>query len=132
MDSTTVIAWIGVITGSIGTITGVSALVWDYYKWKRSGPKLRVEVIPGMAMHNPQLPLTNERLLWIRVVNTGNAKTTLTTLAFSYFPTEPNKKLTKPNATEHFLVTNPLPGRLPQVLETGEQWDGFCQSGCPP
>jgi hypothetical protein len=127
MDPTRLIAWIGVITGSIGSITGTSALLWDLYKWKHRGPELLVTVVPGMFQIMQGVKIDDERLFRITVVNSGSSKTTLTALGFFCFPTKPNKKLTKPVATENFIVTNPLYGNFPHVLETGEQWTGFAK-----
>ena len=79
MDATNTIAWIGAITGSVGTITGVSALLWDYYKWKHSGPKLEITVTAGMAMANVPRADPNERFIWVKVINVGQSATSIQT-----------------------------------------------------
>jgi hypothetical protein len=130
MDATNTIAWIGAITGSIGTITGVSALAWDFYEWKQCGPKLQVEVMPGMAMMNIPRTDPNDRFIWVRVINTGQGKTTIQTLAFAHFETEPNKEFTKPNPTYQGVVISPsfnTGPALPHRLKPGGEWSGFAR-----
>src|SRR4051812_11073780 len=100
MDATTVAAWVGAITGSVGTITGISALLWYYYKWKNLGPKLKIEVIPGMAAINVPHISPTDRVIWVKVINTGNGRTTITNLAFFYFESEPDKDITKSIPTQ--------------------------------
>ena len=118
MGITDVVAW-------IGAITGTGALLWDIYKWKHSGPKLKVSVSPGMALYLPGRPETSDRFLLVRVVNIGHSKTTLNTLSFlhSDFPLRKSKK--KP--VNQFVVTRPDPGKLPHVLEPGEEWVGMAK-----
>jgi hypothetical protein len=52
-----VLAIIGAVTGVIGTIAGVAALAWDYYKWRYSERvQLKVTAIPNrnsMSSHEP-------------------------------------------------------------------------------
>ena len=129
MDATTVAAWVGAITGSVGTITGISALLWDYYKWKHSGPKLKIEVIPGMAAINVPHIAPTDRVIWVKVINTGSGRTTITNLAFFYFENEPDKDITKSVPTQQSVVMSPGMGnqQLPYFLESGGQWDGFAK-----
>jgi hypothetical protein len=128
MDATNTIAWIGVITGSIGTVTGVSALAWDFYKWKHSGPKLEIAVMPGMTPLNVPGVDANDRLVWVRITNTGQSKTTIQTLSFSFFETEPNKDFTKPTPAFQGVVANPvlyMGATANPVVEPGGEWSGF-------
>jgi hypothetical protein len=132
MDATETVAWIGAITGSIGTVTGVSALIWDLYKWKRQArPQLDIVALPGMMFAPPMgqflpgMPGPNDRLVRVRVVNLGHRKTTLNILGLAYFASKPNRKMLKP-IPQRFFVNNQLFGEnLPRVLEPGEEWNGF-------
>jgi hypothetical protein len=130
MDATTIIAWIGAITGSIGMITGVSALLWDFYKWKHSGPKLQISVTTGMAAMNLPRATPNDRFIWVKVINIGQAKTMIQTLAFAHFENEPNKKFNNYPPTYQSVVMSPSFGTdstLPANLEPGGEWSGFAK-----
>lgn len=130
MDAINTIAWIGAITGSIGTITGVSALAWDFYKWKHSGPKLEMSVTTGMAAMNVPMTNPNDRFIWVKVINVGQSKTTIQTLAFAHFDSAPNKNLDKPTPTYQGIVLTPSLGiatPLPASLEPGGEWSGFAR-----
>jgi hypothetical protein len=41
--TTTVVAW-------IGAVSGISGLLWNFYKWKINKPKLYVSVKTGMVI----------------------------------------------------------------------------------
>jgi hypothetical protein len=116
MGITDVVAW-------LGAITGTGALLWDIYKWKHSGPKLKIAVSPGMSMYHPAMPKTDDRFMMVKVANVGHSKTTLTTLSFLHDDL-PLKKLKKKKVNQ-FVVLQPDPGKLPHVLEPGEEWVGM-------
>jgi len=118
MTVTDILAW-------LGGLTGPSAIVWDVYKWKRSGPKLLVRVSPNMAILG-RGQVTNQRHLIVRVANSGEKKTTLTTLALALYPSWWAQVRGKPS--EQFAV--PMPGgpgwrNLPCPLDPGEEWAGM-------
>lgn len=127
MDATNTVAWIGAITGSIGTVTGISGLLWDYYKWKNQRPKLKVTVLPHMVVHQPGSPLHEQKCILVKVSNIGQRKTTITTLALQFYETETDRQEKK--AAFEGLVPNPGPGfgRLPHILDAGEQWTGMLE-----
>src|SRR5262245_146975 len=131
MDATRTLAIIGAVTGSIGTATGLSALMWDLYKWKhQTRPVLEITALPNMSFMPPGgpflpgMPAKDDKLIQVRVVNIGHGKTTLTILGLAYFNTKPNRKLTEP-APPRFVILNHTFEKLPKVLEPGEQWNGL-------
>jgi hypothetical protein len=66
MSLTTLAAWWGAILSTGG-------FLWDIYKYRRAGPKLRFHVRNG------------KRLLQIEVINYGERPTTLTNVTLYYF-----------------------------------------------
>jgi hypothetical protein len=125
-SATRTIATIGAITGSIGAVTGMTALAWDLYKWKHAGPKLKATLAPGMTILNPPpIVSANDRFICVTVRNTGHSKTTITHLAFSYFPSKPNRKLDKPTAKHFFQVPPPFAQQVPFGLEAGGEWSTY-------
>jgi hypothetical protein len=114
MTTTTVVAW-------IGAVSGVSGLVWDFFKWKTAGPKLRLSVKTGMIRRfdgHPGLEDRAERrvVLWVR--NVGTAATTVTTVGFATYESWWNRRRLR--RIEGFVMD--LNG-LPHKLDDGAQWD---------
>ena len=113
---TDILAW-------IGALTGTAALLWDFYKWKASGPKLKVTVVPHMSIYTCGRPESEDTYLLIKVANTGTRKTTITTLGFVYYQSRLKRILKKPS--KRAIVPDPKPGELPHVLDAGEEWSGL-------
>src|SRR5437868_1970339 len=61
-------------------VTGPTAILWDFFKWKTSGPKLAISAWANM-IKMPSLP-HNPRFLRITVQNVGTTTTTLTNAGF--------------------------------------------------
>ena len=120
MAATTVVAW-------VGAISGLSSLFWDFYKWKTSGPKLAVSIAPGMKMvgAKPRSVTRNddETFVVIRVRNTGTATTTLTMIGLSTYESWWSRRRLR--RTD--CVVCPIPQttqQLPYKLGVGEEWGG--------
>lgn len=132
-DSTTKsVAIIGLVTGSIGTLTGVTALAWDLYKWRHSGPRVIAwalpnnKIVPAPNVSYLGLP-TDEKLVRIRVSNVGHSKTTIQAIGFAYFGERPNRRKSRP-VPERFVVPQPYAfgAALPYELEPGgKDYNGF-------
>src|SRR5919205_1749000 len=101
---TDILAW-------IGALTGTAALLWDFYKWKASGPKLKVTVVPDMSIYTRGRPQGEDTYLLIKVANTGTSKTTITTLGLIYYESRAKKILKK--SSMRAIVPDPKPGELP-------------------
>jgi hypothetical protein len=77
MSLTTFAAWWGAVLSTGGVL-------WDIYKYRHSGPKLRFHVRTGMKSIG--MPSSNgKRLLQIEVINYGERPTTLTNVTLYYF-----------------------------------------------
>ena len=72
MALTDIAAWLGAATGSV-------TLLWEIYKWAKSGPKLIISVNPNM------ISAQQERFVMISIRNTGDRKTTVQAVGFDYF-----------------------------------------------
>ncbi|CAN5849405.1 hypothetical protein BH24ACI1_BH24ACI1_08340 [soil metagenome] len=64
MTTTDILAIIGAITGIFGTIAGLAALGWDFYKWRYSERvRLKVTATPNfVSTTNP-----HKSLIWVTV-----------------------------------------------------------------
>lgn len=120
MATTTVVAW-------IGAISGLTGLAWDFYKWKTSGPKLSVSVAPGMKIlerGRSGMVQDNETYVAIRIRNTGTATTTITTLGLSTFESWWSRRRLKRTACG--ICLSPQTSQpLPHKLGVGEEWGGM-------
>jgi len=80
MKLTEIAAWWG---ASVATIV----FLWDIYKWRRSGARLRLMVSGDMEAygHLAALLSPDQTLIVVEAINVGNKKTTLTHLFASYY-----------------------------------------------
>ena len=118
MPTTTVVAW-------IGAVSGVSGLMWDFYKWKASGPKLSVSVKPGMVMlERGKRRQSDEEFVAVRIQNSGTAATTIVALGLSTFDSWWDRKRLK--RSKCAVVPSPQTAfPLPHKLGVGEEWGGM-------
>lgn len=118
MTASEIAAWWG---AGLATLV----LAWDIYKWKTSGARLSVKVVPGMQMAGGQ----NEAFhILIEVVNRGDRLTTLTHLAVYQYASAFDRLRRKRKAS--LLVPKPGGNGLPHELEPGKRWTGLIdQSG---
>ena|ERR1044072_1770807 len=89
MTVTDVLAVIGAVTGITGTLLGLAALIWDFYKWRYSERvRLRVWASPGFTTTHD----TRQRLLHFTVTNIGKVATTIILLSLHGFDSEEEMK----------------------------------------
>jgi hypothetical protein len=119
MTVTDVLAIIGAITGVTGTLLGLTALIWDFYKWRYSERvRLKVWASGGhVTNHNRQ-----DNLIRISITNVGKVGTTIQAISLNGFNSkeEMKKRYSEPVAVIH----NPLFATLPARIEPGNEWNG--------
>jgi hypothetical protein len=120
MTTTDVLALIGAVTGIVGTIAGLLALGWDYYKWRYAERvQLRVTATPGfVSTDDPR----KEEFIMVSVANIGKIPTTLKLIAIQGF--ESKRKLRKTYGQKVAIIRNILYNQLPVRLEPGNDWVG--------
>lgn len=113
---TDVVAWWGAIVATL-------VLLWDVYKWSRSGPDVRVEATPSMKVF-PKLPHTGDTtFIFVAATNHGAQSTTITHLAGVHYPSLWHKLARR--GAQHFVVfNNALGSAFPHVVGPGERWTG--------
>lgn len=112
MTATEVAAW-------IGAGTGTAAILWDIYKWWTSGPNVTITVAPNMTMMTGG-KVSKQKYMMVAAVNTGTAKTTLTTLAWRAYPSRLWALLRR--RASQMITINIQPTPLPHPLDVGETW----------
>ena len=120
MTPTDVLAIIGAITGTTGTVLALVALIWDYYKWKHNETvQLEVQAIPNFAYTlNP-----GQDYIRVMVKNIGKVSTTIKLITLHGFDSKRDmKKLPYGHST---AIVTPAIGTLPVKLNPTDDWDGF-------
>ena len=107
MTLTVAVALIGAITGSIGAITGIAALVWQAFTWRRSTHNVKVTTTWAYMVHGDEM----ESLPYVSVnaSNRGSGAVSIVMWGLR-FPDGGN-------AIQ--LEDLPMNGRLPHRLEGG-------------
>jgi len=116
----TIVAWWGAILSTV-------VLVWDVYKWRTSGPKLRVAVLTGME--GIDIPgYEGEALISVNVTNYGDRPTTITSVGFKFYRTAWARIRNKPET--FFVLAYPNKAQpLPFELKQGNFWSGTAGEG---
>jgi len=111
------VAWWGAIVATV-------VLLWDIYKWKTAGPKIRFHVTPGMiVVGDPSRE--GQCFISAEATNTGDRPTTLTNLVFQHYKSYFAMLKHKPQTSRIF--TEPSPSQpLPYILQPGSVWRGLC------
>jgi hypothetical protein len=114
-NSTTIVAWWGAILSTI-------VFLWDIYKHRTAGPRLRFTARPAMKSFN--VPMYEGKTLIIaNVTNYGDRPTTITNLGYLYF--KGRRFLRKRIPDEAAIVPNPSTTQpLPFELKPGVVWMG--------
>lgn len=126
MTVTDVLALIGAVTGIIGTVAGISALGWDYYKWRfAERVQLRVSAVPNfLSTDNPHEPM-----IWVHITNVGKISTKIHNISIQGFDKKPTKK--KRHGDKIAIVRQILYNQLPVMLHPGEDWSGGIRQNTP-
>ena len=110
----------------IGALTGTIALLWDFFKWSQTGVKVLLRVSPNMTPFGfAEDEFKNKLNLFVEVTNTGDKKVTITHLVLTYYDSFWERVLKR--SSKNFVVLNPLPGQIPQLIDIGDRWVGLIE-----
>src|ERR1035438_6599831 len=115
-DKANIVAWWGAILSSI-------VFLWDIYKWRTAGPKLRLRVQTGMEMLNAP-EYAGKTLLLMEVVNYGERSTTITSAVLVSY----TSFLSRLRKRHDRVFVIPFPNSeqpLPFELKPGSIWRGM-------
>lgn len=105
-----------------GAILSTTVFLWDIYKWKTSGPRLKVNISANMQYFEQGTGgLDDKKYIVLNVSNVGQRLTTITHVGMQYFESKMRQILRKP--TNSFIV--PTPNQyfpIPHKLEAGTTW----------
>jgi hypothetical protein len=116
ISPTSVVAWWGAILSTI-------VFMWDIYKHRTAGPKLRFTAQTGMESVNAPR-YEGKTLILANVTNYGDRPTTITNLGYLYF--KGKRFLRKKAPDKAAIVPNPSTAQpLPFELKPGAVWMGI-------
>ena len=116
MSSTGIVAWWGAILSTV-------VFLWDVYKHRTAGPKIRFTVQTGMESVN--MPVyEGQKLILANVTNYGDRPTTINSVGYLYFNGRRFWRKKKPDKAA--IVPNPsIAQPLPFELRPGTTWMGI-------
>jgi len=116
LTGTDVVAWWGAVVATV-------VLLWDIYKWRTAGPRIRFVVNSGMIiMGDPSR--ARQTFISAQATNVGDRPTTITNLVIQHYKTYFAMLRHKPSIS--MLVTEPsIEQPLPYVLQPGCVWQGL-------
>ncbi len=116
MDIQTIyVAW---YAAAVSTIV----LLWDIYKWMKSGPKLNIKAKPDMT--RVLYTGNKEKSIFIEVTNTGSASTTLTHLVIYRYKNRLDAFFGRNLITQGVVMDSSFGPNLPYELNAGGRWTG--------
>ena len=114
---TKIVAWWGAVVATV-------VLLWDIYKWNKSGPNLQLSASPNMQVLGDE-GLEGPSYIFLEVSNVGDRKTTLTHFVGKWYKSF-WQRIRRKKAEANFMVPNPEYSKpLPFILEAGESWTGY-------
>ncbi len=119
LTTTEIVAWWGAILATV-------VFGWDIYKWRTSGPRLRLSIRPNQIVIGDS-SREGKTYISIWVTNIGDRPTTLQSLGFHVFEKRFHRfRRFRRKAVMSAIFPNPneqFP--LPHKLEPGTQWLGL-------
>lgn len=104
-------------------VVATLVLFWDIFKWKRSGPRILLEVSPNMNIHGDHRIPEDVQHISIRAINKGDGPTSITHLGFYRYKNWIQRLFGKPDA--QYTVADTGFSSLPYRLDPGTTWDGI-------
>lgn len=116
LSGTDVVAWWGAVVATV-------VLVWDIYKWRTSGPKIKFVVQPNtLVVGDPTRK--GQKFISVNATNVGDRPTTITNLVLQHYKNYFNMLRRKPS-TSMFIVSPSTTQPIPYILQPGDVWQGL-------
>lgn len=106
-----------------GAFIATLVLIWDIFKWKRSGPQIVFEALPNMMVLGVPTLSKDKTYIIAKATNKGDRTTTITNLGVRYYSNRFCKLLQRPKWQGVIANTGLKP--LPYILKPGETWSGL-------
>lgn len=105
-----------------GAIIATAVLIWDVYKWRTSGPKIKFFVQPNTLIVG-DLNKKDGKYIAANVTNVGDRPTTITHFVFQHYKSYIKMLRHKPDTSMVVLPITSQP--IPYILNPGDIWQGL-------
>lgn len=118
MDSTKFVAWWGATLSTV-------VFLWDIYKYRTSGPRLRFSVQTSVIMMPSE---DKKQYILTEVTNYGDRSTTLTNIGLCHFENPWSWSHWRNRPMKAAVLNNPNPAQpFPCELKPGGVWRGLTE-----
>lgn len=107
------------VVGWWGGILATIVAIWEWYKWKTSGPKFLITAQANMQ-YAVGGQLEDQKYIMVTVTNVGDARSTLTNLLIIHYKSKADMKRKTPE--DRMIPRQILEGKLPHPLDPGDEW----------
>ena len=109
-----------------GATLSTVAILWDIYKWKTTGPNIKMRLMTGMQSYN--IPEYQDMTLVVAVAtNRGDRPTTITHLGLAYYDSWWKAMLCKRASAYAFIAIPSSTQPVPFELKPGVEWSGMIE-----
>lgn len=107
-----------------GAVLSTIAIGWDVYKWRTTGPRLRMRLAVGMESYNiPEYE--GKTLVVVNVTNRGDRPSTITHLGLAQYDAGWKAFLRKKASFSAWVAIPSTAQRVPFELKPGVEWTGM-------
>jgi hypothetical protein len=107
-----------------GALVATSVMVWDIYKWKTEGPKIRISASAHIKVLGDE-SLEGKTFISIDIMNIGGGASTILKIGFVHFKNRWMKLLGRRHGPFYWVVRPRSQHELPHFLESGKFWSGL-------
>ncbi|MCD1645731.1 hypothetical protein [Marinobacter adhaerens] len=117
MESSDFAAW-------YAAAVATAVLIWDIIKYRNSGPQITGEAFSGWESYGIE-DTAGKRLAFVKLSNTGDRPTTLTSWGMYWYPAGVN--LNDKSKRRPFIIKGGLGGmgKVPEKIAPGDVWTGL-------
>ncbi len=116
LTGTDIVAW-------WGAIVATSVFIWEIYKWRTSGPRIKFAVQPNSLVVGDPVR-EGKKFISVNATNVGDRPTTITNLVLQHYKNYFNMLRRKPSIS--MVVLKPSTSQpIPYILQPGGVWQGL-------
>lgn len=107
-----------------GALVATSVLIWDFFKWKSEGPKIRISANANIKVLGDE-SLEGGTFISIDIRNVGGGASTILKIGFVHFENRWMKLLGRRHGPFYWVVKHHSQQSLPHFIESGKVWHGL-------
>lgn len=107
-----------------GAVVSTGVLVWDVYKWRTAGPRLRLYARGGMKQMGSVYE-GDKIYITAKITNFGDRPTTITLMYFEYYTSRWAMWRRKQHGPSYLIPEPSVAQPMPFKLKPGNEWIGM-------